>query len=308
MHYSTFKFKFKFFTRTNPLYSRKLNVYNLGVYELAVPHRAFCYCWPEVEGKRRSNDIGSAVFYWLKPLPLSTKHVSLFWDTCNGQNRNQYIASMMLYAVQSIPYIESITHMFLDSGHSHNECDRVHAAIERVKNILMFTLWSIGRTFLGKQGDVPNEYNVMSLGNEDFMHLKICRHLSWNIDARIQRQGYKNKLATNKIDDIQEGGAGNHLLRYIEDYKAMNVYPVRSAVANLKKAYNGRIPISKQKKLDLIKLCDQTVEWMVWSEKLGMKYTDGPKPYHPVHMSKMCCPAPVTRIPEANRTKSDPMK
>jgi len=41
-------------------YSRKLNMYNLTVYESSSPHNAFCFTWAEINSKRGSNEIGHA--------------------------------------------------------------------------------------------------------------------------------------------------------------------------------------------------------------------------------------------------------
>ena len=113
-------------------YSRKICVYNLCIYEAATPNNGFCYCWSELEGRRVSNEIGTCVFRWLTQLPYETKEVSLYSDTCLGQNRNRNVTAMFLYAVQQLP-IKAITHNFLESGHSHMECDSRHAAIEAEK-------------------------------------------------------------------------------------------------------------------------------------------------------------------------------
>ena len=99
-------------------YSRKLCVYNLCFYSSAPPNDAHCYCWSEVEGGRRSNEIGTCVLQWLRQLPPTVKEVSFYSDTCGGQNRNQNVAALLMYVVQKTQ-VETITHNFLESGHSY---------------------------------------------------------------------------------------------------------------------------------------------------------------------------------------------
>ena len=99
-------------------YSRKLCVYNLCFYSSAPPNEAHCYCWSEVEGGRGSNEIGTCLFQWLSQLPPTVKEVSFYSDTCGGQNRNQNVAALLMYAVQKTQ-VETITHNFLESGHSY---------------------------------------------------------------------------------------------------------------------------------------------------------------------------------------------
>ena len=43
-------------------YSRKLCVYNLCIYNATTPNHGYCYCWPELEGKRGSNEIGNCLY------------------------------------------------------------------------------------------------------------------------------------------------------------------------------------------------------------------------------------------------------
>jgi len=76
-------------------------------------------------------------------LPCTITQLSLYSDTCGRQNRNQNVAAMFLFAVNSTQ-LQTITHNFLESGHSYMECDSKHAAIETGKNMLMFLPCKIG--------------------------------------------------------------------------------------------------------------------------------------------------------------------
>ncbi|CAG5051789.1 unnamed protein product [Parnassius apollo] len=53
-------------------------------------------------------------------------------DTCGGQNKNSHVAAMFLCISKLIPDMR-IDHKFLIPGHTHMECDSVHAQIERKK-------------------------------------------------------------------------------------------------------------------------------------------------------------------------------
>ena len=122
-------------------YSRKLCVYNLCVYNAAPPNNGFCYCWEEVEGGHGSNEIGTCLLEWINSLPHTVTEVTLYSNTCGGQNRNQNIAAMFMYAAQHSTTLKCITHNFLESGHSHMECDSMHAAIEHEKKYVdVFTM------------------------------------------------------------------------------------------------------------------------------------------------------------------------
>lgn len=115
-------------------YCRKLCVYNLCIYEAALPNDAFCFAWSEVNGKRGSSEIGSILYHYLSTcVPSHVNEVCLYSDTCGGQNRNQYVAALLLFAVQNIPHIAKIEHKFLESGHSYMEVDSMHSSIESAK-------------------------------------------------------------------------------------------------------------------------------------------------------------------------------
>ncbi|KAL4712623.1 hypothetical protein ACJJTC_005444 [Scirpophaga incertulas] len=79
-------------------YSRKLCVYNLCMYEAALPNNAYG-----------------------------------LHDTCGGQNRNQFVTALLLFAVQNIEHLKQIDHKFLESGHSYMEVDSMHSSIESAK-------------------------------------------------------------------------------------------------------------------------------------------------------------------------------
>ena len=125
----------------NFYYSRKLCVYNLCVYNAAPANDGFCYCWVEVEGGRGSNEIGTYLLQWTSALPTTVTQISLYSDTCGRQNRNKNIAIMFRHAIEHSATLKCITHNFLESRHSHMECDSMHAAIEHEEKFVeVFTM------------------------------------------------------------------------------------------------------------------------------------------------------------------------
>lgn len=113
-------------------YSRKINVYNLTVYESAPPNKGYCFVWSELHGQRGSCEIGTAILQWVLQLPNHVNEISLFSDTCSGQNRNQYIAALFLYIVR-FTHLRVVEHKFMEKGHSYMECDSMHSSIESAK-------------------------------------------------------------------------------------------------------------------------------------------------------------------------------
>lgn len=72
------------------------------------------------------------LYIYLKSLPDTIKHVSLYSDSCGGQNRNRLLAALLLYAVRQLP-IEVIDHNFLKIGHTDMEVNSMYSAIETNK-------------------------------------------------------------------------------------------------------------------------------------------------------------------------------
>lgn len=58
-------------------------------------------------------------------------HLVLHSDCCPGQNRNSIVACMLQEPVARIPDLKTIDLKFLEPGHTHMECDSMHATIER---------------------------------------------------------------------------------------------------------------------------------------------------------------------------------
>ena len=53
----------------------------------------------------------------------------MYSDCCTGQNRNRYMLTMLWYACSKLK-LDSIEHKFLQTGHTFNEGDSMHLAIE----------------------------------------------------------------------------------------------------------------------------------------------------------------------------------
>jgi hypothetical protein len=113
-------------------YSRKLNMFNLTVYEVAPPQKAFCYTRTEINGKRGSSEIGSCLFKCIQTLPTEVKNITLYSDSCGGQNINQNVMALMIYIIQ-ITNINQIEHKFMESSHLIIEVDSMHSAIKNAK-------------------------------------------------------------------------------------------------------------------------------------------------------------------------------
>jgi len=117
-------------------YLRQLYVFNLTIYDTTTK-KTHCYMWHEAEGGRGANNIGSCLYrHLLEEIPDGIKHVTLFSDSCSGQNRNSHVSVSVIVALQQHNMLESVDHIFFETGHTRNECDGKHSLIERSKSTI----------------------------------------------------------------------------------------------------------------------------------------------------------------------------
>jgi hypothetical protein len=89
--------------------------------------------WDETVSARGSNEISSCLYHYLTSEKFDTSDVVLFSNNCYGQNKNYTVAAMFQKVLVDNFCLKTITHKFLEVGHTHLECDGVHGQIEKKK-------------------------------------------------------------------------------------------------------------------------------------------------------------------------------
>lgn len=272
-------------------YLRKLNVYNATIYEARSPNDGFCYLWSEVDGKKGSDEVGTALYLWIQRLPPTVTEISIFSDTCGGQNRNQFLLCLMLYIVQ-VTHLEVIEHKYLESGHTHMEVDSMHSAIENQMRLMpifsMIDLCNVIRLArsnrkLNKKKTAKKPYEPIVMSYSDILDLKELRN-NLMVNRSIDSEGQKLQWLKVKCFKFEKKRPNivQYRYDYVSDYKEMDVSkketPIESNIKNLrkrkhdetesvfdynsyslKKAYTRKLPITKSKKKDLIKMCNERI-------------------------------------------------
>ena len=276
-------------------YKRKLVVYNFTVYE-SPSGQGSCYLWTELDGCKGSDEIGTCLLKYFRSLPTSISKVDMFSDNCGGQNKNIQIVAVCLYAVNSIDHLNEIQHTFLETGHTHLECDSMHSAIEHAKKhvkVHSIDQWEGILTMARRK----KPYKVTRLQYSDFYNLKALvtatvsnkstdtdgQSVSWqkvrslcfksSSDGSLSRSvAYRYNLQ-DEYHHIQLSSAAPERVirkstrqcksRSVASAAADNsASPVRSkseSVIALLPKYRSQIPISKAKKKDLMDLCRNKV-------------------------------------------------
>ncbi|KAE8741742.1 hypothetical protein FOCC_FOCC012737 [Frankliniella occidentalis] len=110
-----------------------MSVFNLTVFD-CFHKKGINHMWTEIEAGRGANEISSCITHLIAfDVPPGVKKLTLRSDTCSGQNKNSIVCAALISAVAEHPSLEVIDHKFLVAGHTHMECDQVHAEIEKKK-------------------------------------------------------------------------------------------------------------------------------------------------------------------------------
>ncbi|XP_045506624.1 uncharacterized protein LOC123702846 [Colias croceus] len=273
-------------------YSRKLNLYNLSIYEFKPPQNdAHCMIWTEINGKRGSVEIASAIYLWIKKLPEVLTHVTIYSDTCSGQNRNQYVAAFLLYVVQTHETIKILEQKYLESGHSFMEVDSMHSAIEKEKkytDTYSIIDWKgiMLRARSKRQNKNATPYNVTELSYQDMIDVKALA-LKIIKNKTIAENG--EKVCWLKIKCLRFEKELPGFIKYRYDYdgpynllntlckpgrltrRTVNSEMPTLNTEDLPRAYKQCLPITKLKKKDLLQLCKKNIipkELHGWYESL----------------------------------------
>lgn len=225
----------------------------------------------EVNGRRGSCEIGSALFKWIKQIPHHVKEISLFSDTCGGHNRNQFISAFFMYVVNKT-HLEIVEHKFMESGHSYLEVDSMHSAIEVAKeNVSVYSVndWInimvIARSNRRKRKNKKSDpYIVEELKFSDIVDLK---SLGENLikNRTLDDKGEKVQWFKIKVLRFEKKQPGVILFKYsIEEteFRTLPTYGLGrppNMPVELQKLYSRQLPISAAKKKDLLTLCRKKI-------------------------------------------------
>ncbi|XP_026733787.1 uncharacterized protein LOC113498078 [Trichoplusia ni] len=243
-------------------YKRKLSCLNFTIFDMGNKHGT-CYMWDETIAKRGANDVSSCLIDFIDCNVQKGVREFLFWsDNCAGQNRNRIVYSSYIYA--SKKYKVTITHRFMEKGHTQNEGDSVHACIEnasRAKIIYTPQEWQLLVRW-SKNNDYP--YEVKNMTQEHFYDFK-----SRVVDKVWSKNCRGQKVNWNNIKEVHVDCNDSNKLYYKYDlsaemYDAITIgNTTRNSRGNqnmqIKKAYNQLLPISRDKYKDLLSLCNTNI-------------------------------------------------
>lgn len=167
-------------------YKRRLSTLNFTIYDLD-SKIGTCCMWREGIAKRGSNEVSSCLFKFIQHHAEKGVKDFRFWsDNCTGQNRNRIVFSLYLFVAKN--YGVSVTHRFLEKGHTQNEGDSVHATIERScrhKTIWVPEEWYCLVRWAKAEGD---PYIVQEIQQNDIFDFKaLLNNRNWTMNTTNQR-------------------------------------------------------------------------------------------------------------------------
>lgn len=272
-------------------------MYNLTIFSLS-DKQASCYVWNESEGNKGSCEIATCLIRYLNALPQTIRHVILYSDTCAGQNRNQFVAAALQYAAQNIDHIEVIDQKFLESGHSHMECDSIHAAIERAKRNITIYIPHQWNTVMQLARSSQAPYTVVPLEHSGFYDFKKIATMTTR-DTKSDTGGARvNWLKIKWLRYLKsEADTIFFTYRMMDNFSHLKIkgnsrrgQKPLPRVSELPRRYMSRLPLSVAKKKDLLDLCD-----------LGVV----PHMHHHYYHSLPSCSSAPDRLPEADITEEN---
>ena len=290
-------------------YKRKLVVYNFTVY--GSPSEGSCYLWTELDGCKGSDEIGTCLLQYFRALPTSVSKVDIFSDNCGGQNKNIQIVAVCLYAVNSIDHLTEIQHTFLETGHTHLECDSMHSAIEHAKKHVkvhsidqwegILTMARRKKPYKVTRLQYPDFYNLKALVTATVSNKSIntdSQSVNWqkvrslcfksNSDGslsdsvayryNLQDEYHHIQLSSAAPKTVVRKSTRHRKSRSVAsapaDHSASPVLSNSESLIALQPKYKSQTPISKAKKKDLMDLCRNKVIDEVYHS--GMKHCQLP--------------------------------
>lgn len=242
-------------------YKRKLSVNNFTIVDCG-RHEDVCYCYTEVVGGKGSNEVASFLLHYIQEkVAKGITDFRFYSDNCAGQNKNRGVVSMYLYAAAKFGI--SITHRFLEKGHTWNAADNVHSLIER--KVKPHDIYSPDEYYekiaAAKRKAVPIQ--VIKVTQNMIYEWKNDLVPKLNLDKNVDGAA----IPWTRLRQISVGNSCEHEFKYKVNLNDPGVTvstkgvgrPVNLKSFEPKKAYNALIPLSKAKYNDLKHYCDHNL-------------------------------------------------
>ncbi|KAK3917836.1 Mitochondrial intermediate peptidase 1 [Frankliniella fusca] len=238
-------------------YKRKLNVSNFTIVDVG-RFDDNCYVYDETVAHKGSNEIASFLLHFIKrKVEDGITEFRFYSDNCGGQNKNRNVAT--LYAYAAAKYNITITHTFLEKGHTYNAADTVHSLIEKkTRPLQIFSPQQWYQNIATSKRAKSHPLRLVEV-DQDMI-------FQWNdLSSKLQleKDSLRRAIPWRSVRQISATGSEIHELKFKTDFseeprivstKGVGK-PVNFSTFKLEKVYNGPLPISKLKHADLMYYC-----------------------------------------------------
>lgn len=244
-------------------YSHKLICYNFTIFNLA-NNDGICNFWHEGIGGKGAHEVASCLYNYLEELDnKGLQSVITFSDACGSQNRNYIVCSMLLNFIMKATHVNDVNMIFMESGHSQNEGDSMHALIEKASrqiDVYVPDQW-VGVLKAARPG---KQYAIKEIGSGD---LKDWSYIQKNFfrTKNLYDTGEQFLISKAKWLRISKEVDTCVSLQASESYEVEDMKTVgirrqtRGRIADepIQKPFQTGVSLAKKK--DLCKLCDNWV-------------------------------------------------
>lgn len=246
-------------THSNVFYQRQLSTYNCAIHNGGT-NEVSMSVWDETTAKRGANEIASVILHYVterfNPLTPDQERRLIVWsDRCVGQNNNWKIISLYHLLIVS-HYFTQIDQKFLVSGHSFLPCDRDFALVEKRKATAQVYLpfhWV--EVIANARPSKP--FEVVHMQQEYFRDIGPAEQtIKKDPELKITTAAWLQfssddpmSLKLRKCHDVLLPWAVYSLQK---SKRTRNKTVNHISHDNLPRLYHGPIPITKEKKHDLI--------------------------------------------------------
>ena len=241
-------------------YKRRLASFNFTIYDLG-SRNGHCFVWNESVASRGACEVASCVWDFIALKVSEGKKGFIFYsDNCCAQNKNKYLLSMMWLAIHKFK-LDFIVQKYLVKGHTQNEADSIHAAVESASRKLhIYTTAQWAATVRSSRLSKP--YIVKELCCSDFLDFKA---LSENLkNFTVNSENDRVQWHNFKIIKITKENPNMFYYHYdftgpansVDLYKRLRSKDIPCPdQIKLQVLRSSNIPISKDKYKDLVSLC-----------------------------------------------------
>lgn len=245
-------------THSSIFYQRQFSTYNYAVHNMG-NNIATMMVWHEVMAHRGSTEIASALLFYVTENfhrlgPGGERKLVVWSDRCVGQNNNWKMLTLLRLLLLE-KYFTQVEQKFLTSGHSFLPCDRDFALIERNKKLSSVYIPFQWTDVIAK-ARVNNPFKVIYMHQTFFKNFTNAENVIWKDPKCKITQSVWIQITSDDPNTIRLRKTHNTVQPWVSYSVKSPKKPIEVTLDDLTEAYDGPLPIRKEKLANLLHMCD----------------------------------------------------